>query len=326
MSTMSLRVSRMLFGLLVALIAGCTPEQNGESSTAPAADPPLAEVVATDLPAPEVVIATEPPVFQPTATLSEAQYRAATIALTDAVLSHRVNFVERADSLEVRSGPGAGNDSVGKLRPGATSVEVTGEGATVAGDLWLPVKTDAVEGWVNSVYLTADLSSELFCDSRATGSIVRQFTQAVESGNGESLAQLIHPSRGLRVHTHWWNPEIRFTEESIGLLFASSKSLEWGVEDGSGADIEGSFSDVILPLLRSDLLGSEVMECNAIAHGSTAGLVQLPYEYDGINYLSVYRPSAEGAHEYDWGSWVIGVEPWQGKLYVSFLVHYEWEI
>ncbi|MCA9979043.1 MAG: hypothetical protein KC413_24950, partial [Anaerolineales bacterium] len=67
------------------------------------------------------------------------------------------------------------------------------------------------------------------------------------------------------------------------------------------------------------------MRCNDILAGPTAGFVQLPEGYDALNYYSLYRPAADESG-FDWGTWVVGVERWNGRYYLSYLVHFEWEI
>jgi hypothetical protein len=98
------------------------------------------------------------------------------------------------------------------------------------------------------------------------------------------------------------------------------------VADGSGAPIEGAFSKTMLPLIDRNLTPASVSGCDEILHGGTAGLVKLPASYEGVNYYSLYRPAGPDDFELDWGTWVIGIERWQGQYYLSFLVHYEWEI
>jgi hypothetical protein len=56
-------------------------------------------------------------------------------------------------------------------------------------------------------------------------------------------------------------------------------------------------------------------------------LVQVPPEYIGFNYYSVYRTAVDDEdNPFDWGSWVIGIEYWDGLPYLVYLIHYEWEI
>ena len=75
-----------------------------------------------------------------------------------------------------------------------------------------------------------------------------------------------------------------------------------------------------------DLLEATEIGCNEILHGGTAGLIQLPDGYETINYYSFYRPGSAEYEGMDWGTWVVGVESWQGEFFLSFLVHFAWEI
>ena len=87
----------------------------------------------------------------------------------------------------------------------------------------------------------------------------------------------------------------------------------------------GSFAKVILPMLQKDLLGASETACNEILSGATAGLVQLPEGYEALNFYSLYRPATDEI-EFDWGTWVVGIEQWNGRYYLGYLVHFAWEI
>jgi hypothetical protein len=54
-------------------------------------------------------------------------------------------------------------------------------------------------------------------------------------------------------------------------------------------------------------------------------MVQLPDAYSTVNYFSTFRPG-EVVGGFDWGSWAIGIEKWQGSYNLSFLVHYGYEV
>lgn len=242
------------------------------------------------------------------------------------IREYRVVFVEEEDVLNTRSGPGVGFDIVGEIQPGASGVKVTGEGKMVIDSLWVPVEYEDVSGWVNSRFLTEDISQEEFCDDEDIEKLVDAASEALVDEDGEGLSQLVAEGRSLRIRRHWWNPEVIFSKEEVANLFDSEESYSWGIADGSGNPIEGSFSEVIQPLLERNLAAHTERGCDEILHGGTAGLVQLPPSYEGINYYSFYRPAGPDEFELDWGTWVMGVEIWQGQPYLSFLVHYEWEI
>jgi hypothetical protein len=51
----------------------------------------------------------------------------------------------------------------------------------------------------------------------------------------------------------------------------------------------------------------------------------LPDGYQNVQYFSYFRPAGDEIG-FDWGTWVVGIESWQSKIYLSYLVHYNWEI
>ena len=137
---------------------------------------------------------------------------------------------------------------------------------------------------------------------------------------------MVEEGRSLRIRRHWWNPEVNLDSDVVPEIFISTESHRWGVADGSGEAIVGTFSVVIDPLLRQNLLGATEIGCGIILHGGTAGFVKLPIAYEGINFYSLYRPAGPDEFELDWGTWVVGIETWQDDYRLAFLVHYEWEI
>jgi hypothetical protein len=137
---------------------------------------------------------------------------------------------------------------------------------------------------------------------------------------------LVEEGRPLHIRRHWWNPESILDSKIIPEIFTSTQSYDWGIADGSGDAIVGTFDAVIKPLLEKDLIGATEIGCGHILHGGTAGFVRLPNAYEGINFYSLYRPAGPDEFELDWGTWVVGIETWQGVHRLTFLVHYDWEI
>jgi len=152
------------------------------------------------------------------------------------------------------------------------------------------------------------------------------FKAAVADSDDAALAALIDPDQGLRLHRNWWNPLVLLSGDDAAAPFSSDTSFDWGIADGSGEPIEGTFAEIALPLLQEDLLLATEMGCNEILAGGTAGLVQLPEGYEQVNYYSLYRPAGPDQIEFDWGTWVVGVEPWGDGYRLAFLVHFQWEI
>jgi hypothetical protein len=234
-----------------------------------------------------------------------------------------VAFVAPNDMLNVRDGPGIDNSIVEELAPGTGDIVIMGVGQEVEGSTWVPISGPG-EGWVNSRYLTGEMTGSEVCGDTAVYDLLSTLETAVTTEDGELLASLLHPERGLRIRTAWWNPEVQISTQLAPTLFTSSTEYDWGVQEGSGLPLLGTFSDVILPDLQRDLPGAQ-LTCDQHQHGPTAGIVQLPDEYGGLHFLNAYRPATDESG-FDWGAWAVGIEFWQGRYYLSFLVHYAYEL
>ena len=266
-----------------------------------------------------------PPTFQPARPLA-GQSTAPPTPQPSPTPPYQVVFVTADDTLNVRSGPGVDNEIVGELAPNAPVAEMTGDGQLVSGSTWVPIQADGLTGWVNARFLTEAVDGEAFCQDEAVMEIVAGLETAVANQDGDQFAKLIHPERGLRIRHAWWNPEVSLSYAEISRIFTSAVSYDWGVQDGSGNPIIGSFRQEILPLLQEDLLLATETGCDEIIHGGTAGIVRLPDGYDAVHYYALHRPGTDEFAGMNWGTWVVGIERWQGNYYVSFLVHYQWEI
>lgn len=243
------------------------------------------------------------------------------VAATSAL--YRVAFVEKDDVLNVRSGPGVGNAIVGTLPPGTTDIQVTGPSQQVDQALWVPIKQADLTGWVSRSYLTEQVDPQTFCQSADAQALVERLRAAIRTRDGQALATLIHPQRGLLLRHSWSNPEVHLSAQEAAAFFTDPTARDWGHADGSGLPIRGPANLIILPMLDKDL-GPQTA-CNQVIGGATTGLLILPPGYEALNHISIVRP-APADNTMDWGSWVAGVEYWEGRPYLSFLIHYAWEI
>lgn len=242
------------------------------------------------------------------------------------VTQYLVAFVENEDVLNVREGPGVEFEIQSALDPGDTSINKIGNAPSSSGSTWFNIADEETTGWVNSYYLVEQVDPETFCNSPKAAAILDDLLLSMKTNDGELLSDLVPESRGIRIRRHWWNPEVYYQQNQLETIFTEDISHSWGVADGSGEPIEGAFSTVMGPLITSNLLKSSEIACNEIIHGGTAGLITLPDSYEGINYFSLYREPGPNDFELDWGTWVVGIESWEGEYYLSFMVHYEWEI
>lgn len=275
--------------------------------------PPTPTLAPTLPPAP-----TAPPAPSPTPVPPEAQQPS----------GYRVAFVAANDTLNVRRRPDPNAAVVAELPADARGIAVAGEGQSVrGGGLWLPVDTTAGSGYVNSRFLTEDISGQAFCADPAVTELLSRLQTAIAQRDEKLLAELVHPTRGLRLRLNWWNEEVIAAEAEVAQIFKDRQrdAVDWGTNEGSGEPIRGTFNDVMLPFLDRDYLGATQWACDQLLYGPTAGMMILPEGYEAVHFYSAHRPAPADV-EFDWGTWAVGIERWQGRYYVSYLVHYRYEI
>lgn len=333
---MKLKIKAVLqvigFIILINLLSGCnntavpteTPKLELPTSPAPTAATAIeieaAPTKTTPSPTKPTAAATAaPPTHTPTATATTLP---SPTPISSSAPSYAVVFVQSNDSLNVRSGPGVGFSIVGTLPPTANDVQIIGTGQLVSGSTWVPVQRGTLSGWVNGRFLTEVVPSQTFCNEPAITQLLDQLKTAVANRDDALFAQLIHPERGLRVRLLWHEAETRLDNQN---LLSDPTSYNWGIAAGSGEAIIGSPGAILLPQLETDLLTAIEVGCNELLHGSTAGFVRLPDEYAPINFYTFYRPGSDEFAGLNWGSWAVGLEKWQGRFYLSTLVHFQWE-
>ncbi len=315
--------------LLLAVACGGAEAPTPVPTLALPTEPPALEVVATEAASPEPTAV--PTSTATVSTISTDAPTATAVPPTNTPIpdnssnqqaNYAVVFVEPNDVLNVRSGPGVSFGIVGELPPDASDVQISGSGQLIAGSTWVPIQRGGLAGWVNSRFLTQVVPDEAFCGDTAVLQLLDRLQTAVANQDDALMSQLIHPERGLRVRLLWREAETRLDSQG---LFSDPTSYNWGAAAGSGEAIIGTPAEILLPRLQTDLLEATEMACNEILHGGTAGFVILPDSYAPINYYSFYRPGTEEFAELNWGSWMVGLERWQGQYYLSSLVHFQWE-
>ena len=272
------------------------------------------------MPNPTATTAPTEPTPQPTETQSEERD----------LRQFAVILVAEDDVLNVRSGAGVENEIVDTLEPRATGITQTGNQERVGDSLWVEVNlAGGGTGWVNSRFLTRQITKDVFCNEPAVRELLQNFVVTLRTEDGEALRELISPKTGLLVRLAWWNNEVDFSRPDVlESIFEQETAREWGLQSGSGAPQVGSFSEVALPDLHDVLDGDFSRHCNTLEHGvasgNTAGLVIWPFEYTNVNYIALYREAAQG-DEFNWRTWVVGIEYLQGEPFVAMLVQYQWE-
>jgi hypothetical protein len=243
---------------------------------------------------------------------------------------YAVVFLSEGSPLEVQAFPGSDQPVIARLGPHSTGITHTQNYRWFSERLWIEINIPGGgTGWVKADNLTPQIDSHVFClDSRIEG-LISQFTTAVESRDGFIIKNLVSPVHGLKIRHEWWNPEVRFPAgDQLALIFNDRSAYDWGMQNGSGLPIQGSFLDVIVPALDEGL-AEYSRHCNTLEQGvaesGSGGYTEWPFEYVNLNYYSLYHP-APASDELGWRTWVLGFELIGDQPYLVVLVQYHWEI
>ncbi len=169
-----------------------------------------------------------------------------------------------------------------------------------------------------------------FCEDPQVMEFVDNFIWGVEAESGQLIGTMVTESKGLNVRLEWWNTTVHFSKAQIEQIYTEDTSHDWGIADGSGEPVQGTFMDVVQPKLRDVIDGEYVIRCDTldfgVASGPSAGLVEWPEDIPARHYMVIYRP-APADQDMDWRSWVLGFEikP-DGFPYLTYLIQYHWEI
>lgn len=171
--------------------------------------------------------------------------------------------------------------------------------------------------------LPAPASAPSFCDDPRGPDLIKSFSAAIASKDGQVLASLISPSKGLDVRFYRDGNAVNYDVEHAKFVFETTFQADWGLSFGSGEPTLGSFQEIILPSLQQVFTSNAVIVCNQLKVGGATYLPVWPYE--GMNYYSVHFPGTDQYGGLDWQTWAAGMDNVAGKPYLAALVHYVWE-
>jgi hypothetical protein len=242
-------------------------------------------------------------------------------------LAYAVAWVPGGEALAVRQPAGTSGSEVDELSSDQQGIQLTGNSTLLGSSLWVEILRDGGgTGWVNSWNLTEVMSSFDFCaDPRAEG-LVASVKTAIRERDGQALADLVNPRRGLVLRLDWWNPDVPIAASEVSSLLTSPRIIQWGIERENNQPIEGTFRQTVLPALDDVLESDPVVSCNSLNAGRTAQSVQWPDEFTNINFYSFYRPANQAGNELSWRGWAMGIEYVGGRPFLSLLVQYRAEI
>lgn len=236
------------------------------------------------------------------------------------------------DVLNVRRRPGVSNPIAGTIPYFGRNVEVRA-GVERADDAWwVPVRYEALNGWVNRSFLArqvGDLGDDLA--ARTAQAIL-----ALRDHDMQELASLVHPVKGVTLSPYTYVRPLQGAPGQADLVFSPAQVRElwtdptvylWGAYDGTGEPIEMTFARYYLRFVydvdfaRPDVIGFG----ETIGRGNTInniaevfpGSTTIEYHFEGFD------PQYEGM---DWRSLRLVWEESEGTWYLVAIVHDEWTI
>ena len=303
---------------LPTLTPGGAPLPTALSAFPPTITPPSINLPTTE-PTAVVVFTATPTTLVPTVAPTVAGATPTPLAT-----AYGVVLVGKKDTLTVREKPGLEGKPIGSLAYDTSGIALTGIETKVGNDRWVEIQRPGGTGWVNAGFLTQIVSPNAFCSDAQVQALLASFKGAIQKKDGDALKTMVSPAHGLSLHYIRGGTIANYTPDEAGWVFNSTYQMNWGSSAGSGKEVIGTFTQVILPKLQDVLGGSYTPACDQIKTGGASYPVAWPDDYHNINYYSLYRPGPAG-NELNWRTWLVGVEYVAGKPYLFGLIHLEWE-
>jgi hypothetical protein len=260
------------------------------------------------------IVPTEPP---PAATLLGSYQQAE---------DYSVVWIPADEALKIHNPAGIAGTVIGELSHDQSGIKLAGGSTSLGSSVWVEIQSqDGITGWVNEWNLTETVRSDEFCaDARIPG-VLSQIIQAIEARDGQKLSEYVNPDRGLIIRHDWWNPEVIISYDEVPGLFEDRTEREWGVMSGGDFPIEGSFDELIRPLILETVSVSDPV-CNQLPTGTSSRTAIWPGEYTTLNYSSFYRPVPENGNPFNWRTWTFTFEYVGGRPYLTVLVQFQGDI
>lgn len=242
-------------------------------------------------------------------------------------LTYAVAWVPGGEALVVRQPAGTSGSQVDELSSDQRGLQLTGNSTLLGSSLWVEIlRAGGGTGWVNSWNLTEAVSASDFCSDPRVEALIEKIGAALRERDGEALAGLMDPRRGLVLRFDWWNPDVPIPYAEVPNLLTSPTIIEWGIERENNKPVQGTFRETILPRLDDVLESDPLVGCNSLNVGRTARSLQWPDEFTNINFYSFYRPPNVAGNELSWRAWAMGIEYVGGEPFLSLLIQYRPEI
>jgi hypothetical protein len=205
----------------------------------------------------------------------------------------------------------------------STSVSPSSTPAPFTSNTVTSVAPTAMHTSTNPAVPITPVDPATFCADTQPTALINSFKNAVQTSNGVLLASLVSPAHGMQVRYYRTGRVVSYDQTHAKFLFDSTFSVNWGLAPASGLATNGSFHEVILPVLLKLFNQNYTLTCDQIQVGGTTYNASWPYP--GINFYSAYYPGTQPNGSLDWLTWLMGMEYVNGQPYLYAIMHFEWE-
>ena len=156
-----------------------------------------------------------------------------------------------------------------------------------------------------------------------------QVVSALQARDMNRIAQLIHPTKGVRFSPYAYvrDQDLRFTADILVGLLEERKKYHWGEQDGSGEPLLMTFKEYYEGFIYDrDYAHAEKQSLNERIGGGNSPDNSREYYPDSMvveYYFSGSDPRYEGM---DWSSLRLVFEENRTQWYIVGVIHDEWTI
>lgn len=215
-----------------------------------------------------------------------------------------VVLVASDDTLAVRQEADPAATKVGDLAWNATGVTTTGKTGSHDGQPWYEVRQGTTAGWVNSAYLTPQMTATEFADDPAPKQLVADLSRVL-AARGD-LRPLVS-AHGLYFDDR---PRmLRFTADDLNGILTDTTIRSWTGPACSDPCVSATFADyVAVPFVSAHDDTDTVITVDDLATGPSSRIPEsvIRPELAGFHHVTVFDPGDDPSVDgLDWSTWYV---------------------
>jgi len=155
-----------------------------------------------------------------------------------------------------------------------------------------------------------------------------QILPLLQSQDFAALAPFIHPELGVRISPYGFvnvDSDLAFTREQVAAFGSNQEVYHWGVQAGSGMDINLTVAEYWPEYVTSDPPAQEWGRLLDPSRKASNTIDNFTDVYPDGHYVEYLQPGTEAYGYLDWQSLRLGFQQsGDGAYYLSAIIHDEW--